>query len=103
MRRESTAPLPVRRQYVKDCAFSRLGLNVGRQMRKTLIRRVWAGEVKYARRLTRSRTVIVLDYNGEEIAFLYSGTTKEIIRFLAPDAPETAEWRRTQAARVLVR
>jgi hypothetical protein len=101
MSRESTGPLPARRQWVKNGAFSRLGLDVGKQMRKNLIRRVWKGEVKYARRLTRSRTVIVLDYNGEEIAFLYSGTSKEIISFLAADAPETADWRRTQAARVL--
>jgi hypothetical protein len=101
MSREST--LPARRQYGKKAACSRLGLDVGKQMRKNLIRRVWKGEVKYARRLTRSRTVIVLDYNGEEIAFLYSGTSKEIVSFLTPNAPETAEWRRTQAARVLAR
>jgi hypothetical protein len=88
------------RQSVKDRAFSRLGFKVGRQMRKNLIRRVWKGEVKYARRLTCSRTVIVLDYNGEEIAFLYSGTSKEIVSFLAPDAPEIAAWRRAQAERV---
>jgi hypothetical protein len=40
----------------------------------------------------------VLDYDGRELSFLYSSTQKEIISFLSPDAPETAEWRRGPAA-----
>ena len=47
--------------------------------------------------LPSSRTVIVLDHDGREMAFLYSSAHKEIISFLSPDAPETAEWRRGQA------
>ena len=54
--------------------------------------------MKYARRLTTSRTVIVLDYEGGEMAFLYSSAAKDIISFLGPDAPETADWRRSQSA-----
>jgi hypothetical protein len=53
--------------------------------------------VKYARKLTHSRTVIVLDYAEGEVAFLYSSATKEIVSFLPPDAPEIAGWRRAQA------
>ena len=53
-----------RRRLVKDCARSRFGLEVGKQARQTLIRRVQKGDVKYARKLTNSRTVIVLDYAG---------------------------------------
>jgi hypothetical protein len=34
--------------------------------------------------------VIVLDHEGGEWAFLYSSASKEIIRFLGPDAPEIA-------------
>ena len=60
-----------------------------------LIRRVHKGDVKYARKLTNSRTVIVLDYEGGEIAFLYSSASKEIISFLGPDAAETAGFRRS--------
>jgi hypothetical protein len=56
--------------------------------------------VKYARKLTTSRTVIVLDYAGGEMAFLYSSAVKDIIGFLGPDAPETADWRRLQSAAV---
>jgi hypothetical protein len=67
-------------------------------VRQTLIRRVQKGDVKYARKLTNSRTVIVLDYAAEEMAFLYSRVTKDIVSFLAPDAPEIADWRRSQAA-----
>jgi hypothetical protein len=85
------------RQQVKDCAWSRLGLEVGKLARQTLIRRVQKGDVKYARKLTNSRTVIVLDHADGEMAFLYSSTTKEIICFLPPDAPEIAAWRRSQA------
>jgi hypothetical protein len=58
---------------------------------------VWKGDVKYARKLTNSRTVIVLDHDGREIAFLYCSAQKEIISFLSPDAPETAEWRRARS------
>ena len=92
------------RRQVKDCALARLGLELGKTVRQTLIRRVQKGDVKYARKLTNSRTVIVLDYKNEEIAFLYSSATKEIVTFLPPDAPETAEWRRSPAAaRALLR
>ena len=77
------------RRQVKECAWSRFGLAVGKQIRQSLIRRVWKGDVKYARKLTNSRTVIVLDYEGGEMAFLYSSANKEIISFLSPDAPET--------------
>jgi hypothetical protein len=83
---------------MQECAWSRLGFAVGKQIRQSLIRRVWKGDVKYARKLTNSRTVIVLDYDGRELSFLYSSTQKEIISFLSPDAPETAEWRRGRAA-----
>jgi hypothetical protein len=86
------------RQQVKDCAMSRFGLEVGKMVRQTLIRRVQKGDVKYARKLTNSRTVIVLDYAQGEMAFLYSSATKEIVSFLPPDAPEIAAWRRSQAA-----
>jgi hypothetical protein len=54
-------------------------------------------DVKYARKLTTSRTVIVLDYNGSEMTFIYSSAAKDIISFLGPDAPETADWRRSQS------
>ena len=86
------------RQQVKDCAFSRFGLEVGKMVRQSLIRRVQKGDVKYARKLTNSRTVIVLDYAHGELAFLYSSTTKEIVSFLPADAPEIADWRNSQAA-----
>jgi hypothetical protein len=89
--------LPARRQQVKERARSRFGLTVGKQIRQSLIRRVWKGDVKYARKLSNSRTVIVLDYDGREMSFLYSSRQKEIIAFLSPDAPETAEWRYRQS------
>jgi hypothetical protein len=97
MSRGPTILLPARRQQVKECAWSRLGLAVGKQIRQSLVRRVWKGDVKYARKLTNSRTVIVLDHDGREIAFLYCSAQKEIISFLSPDAPETAEWRRARS------
>jgi hypothetical protein len=84
------------RQQVKDCAWSRFGLEVGKMVRQTLIRRVQKGDVKYARKLTNSRTVIVLDYADGEMAFLYSSATKEIVSFLSGDAPETADWRNSR-------
>ena len=78
--------------------MSRFGLEVGKMVRHSLIRRVQKGDVKYARKLTNSRTVIVLDYAHRELAFLYSSTTKEIVSFLPADAPEIADWRNAQAA-----
>jgi hypothetical protein len=64
----------------------------GKHERQELIRRMRKGEVKYARKLTRSRTVIVLDYHGDETAFLYSNASKRILRFLAPEAVLAAGW-----------
>ena len=100
MSRGPTILLPARRQQVKEYAWSRFGLVVGKQIRQSLIRRVCKGDVKYARKLTNSRTVIVLDYDGGEMSFLYSNPHKEIISFLSPDAPETAEWRRGQSTAI---
>lgn len=77
----------------------RSAIRVGKEVRLELIRRVWKGDVRYARKLTTSRTVIVLDYEGAELAFIYSRAAKEIISFLDPDAPETAEWRRSRVPR----
>jgi hypothetical protein len=74
------------REQVKDHALSRFGLDVGKIARQALVLRVQKGDVKYARKLTNSRTVIVLDHAGGEIAFLYSNATKDIVSFLAPDA-----------------
>jgi hypothetical protein len=98
MIRPSLVLPPERRRQVNECALSRLGFAVGKQARQTLIRRVRKGDVKYARRLTTSRTVIVLDYDGREMAFLYSSTAKDIVSFLGPDAPEIADWRNSRSA-----
>ena len=54
------AALSATRQQANG-ALSRFGLEIGKQVRQTLIRRVRKGDVKYARKLTNSRTVIVLD------------------------------------------
>ncbi len=93
MNREDPRSLPARRQQVKDRALSRFGLEVGKLVRQALIQRVSSGDVKYARKVTNTRTVIVLEYSGDEMAFIYSNATKEIVSFLGPDAPETADWR----------
>ena len=98
MSRPSPVLPPERRRQMRECARARFGFDVGKQARQTLIRRVRKGDVKYARRLTTSRTVIVLDYDGREMTFLYSSAVKDIISFLGPDAPETADWRRSQSA-----
>jgi hypothetical protein len=94
-------PFHARRYHVKELARQRFGLEVNRHLRQTLIRRVTNGDVKYARKVTNSRTVVVLDYDGREMTFLYSSATKDIVTFLSPDAPETAEWRRSQPAAAL--
>jgi len=96
-------PFHVRRRHVKDCARQRFGLEVNRHLRQTLVRRVTKGDVKYARKVTNSRTVVVLDYDGREMTFLYSSAMKDIVTFLPPDAPETAEWRRSQPVPALCR
>ena len=92
-----------KRQNVKAKALARFGLELGKQVRRDLIRRVKVGDVKYACKVTNSRTVIVLDYADGELAFLYSSATKEIVCFLPPDAPEIAAWRRTQAEQAFIR
>jgi hypothetical protein len=61
------------------------------------VERVQKGDVLYARRLTRSRSAIVLEYAGQEIAFIYSSASKEIVTFLPLDAAELQDWREGQA------
>ena len=53
--------------------------------------------MQYARSLTRSRTVIVLEYAGQPIAFIYSSEQNEILHFLPLDAPEIEGWRGGEA------
>jgi hypothetical protein len=89
---------PKKRQNVKARGLARFGLDLGKQVRQDLMSRVQKGDVKYARKLTHSRTVIVLDYAGGEIAFVYSSAAKEILCFLGPDAAEMKGWRNSQAA-----
>ncbi len=86
------------RQNAKAGTLARFGLDLGKQVRHELMRRMKQGDVKYARKLTNSRTVIVLDYAGGEMAFIYSSATKEILCFLGPDAAEMKGWRNAQAA-----
>jgi hypothetical protein len=50
-----------------------------------LIHRVHKGDVKYARKLTHSRTMIVLDHNGVELTFIYSSACKKIISILSKE------------------
>jgi hypothetical protein len=97
LKRDNPISFPALRQQVKDRALSRFGLEVGKLVRQALIQRVGCGDVKYARKLTNSRTVIVLEYAGDEMAFIYSNVTKEIVSFLGPDAPEIAHWRCSQS------
>jgi|SRR5271156_3036372 len=91
---------PKKRQDVKARALARFGLDLGKQVRQDLMCRMKKGDVKHARKLTNSRTVIVLDYAGGEMAFIYSSATKEILCFLGPDAAEMKGWRNSQAAAV---
>ena len=72
------------------CEPIRVVRGAGKQVRREFLRRVHAGEVQYARKLTHSRTMIVLRYGGEEVAFIYSNQTKRIVCYLPPGAPETA-------------
>jgi hypothetical protein len=83
----------LRRRRMKESAWSWFQLAAGKAARHTLVQRVQNGDVHYARRLTLSRTAVVLDYAGQEIAFIYSSASKEIISFLPLDAAELAGWR----------
>jgi hypothetical protein len=53
--------------------------------RAALIRRVHKGDVKYARKLTHSRTMIVLEHDGVELTFIYSSACKKIISFVSKE------------------
>jgi hypothetical protein len=53
-----------------------------------LIRRVHKGDVKVARKLTHSRTMIVLDHDGAELTFIYSSASKKIISWVSPGAAQ---------------
>lgn len=84
-----------RREHMRCRAMERFGLDAGKLVRRALIHQVQTGEVKFARKLTHSRTVIVTEYAGMELVFLYNGIRKEIVTFLPADAREAAEWRQS--------
>jgi hypothetical protein len=79
------------------CGLPAAGQAAGKRVRQELLRRVRSGDVAYARKLSHSRTVIVLVYAGEEMAFIYSNSGKGILCFLPPNAAETEDWRQSQA------
>lgn len=93
--RANTRLAAARREHMRCRAMERFGLDAGKQVRRALIHQVQTGEVKFARKLTHSRTVIVTEYAGLELTFLYNGVRKEIVTFLPADARETAEWRQS--------
>ena len=82
---------------MKESAWTWFQLAAGKAARQTLVERVQRGDVRYARRLTRSRTAVVLEYAGQEIAFIYSSASKEIVSFLPLNAAELAGWQEGNA------
>ena len=50
---------------------------------KHLLQRVRSGDIQYARKLTHTRTLIVLEHAGHELAFIYSSREKRILSFLS--------------------
>lgn len=86
-----------RRRHMQRRAAERFGVEIGKFARRTLIAKVQSGEFHFARKLTQSRTVVVADYAGVEVTFLYCGRSKSILTFLPPDARETAAWRASRA------
>jgi hypothetical protein len=97
MNRNGRSKKMLRRRRMKESAWSWFQLAASKAANKTLVERVQSGDVRYARRLTRSRTVVVLEYAGQEIAFIYSSASKEIISFLPLDAAELEGWRKDEA------
>jgi hypothetical protein len=89
-----------RREHMQQRARERFGLEIGKVARRSLIGKLHSGDVCYARKLSQSRTVVVAEYAGIEVTFIYCGRTKSILTFLPPEARETAAWRdRRSAAR----
>ena len=82
-----------KRRRLKESAWSWFQLAASKAARQTLVQKVQNGDVRYARRLTRSRTVVVLEYAGQEIAFIYSGAEEAIVTFLPLDAAELEGWK----------
>lgn len=97
MNRNARPKKKLLRRRMKESAWSWFQLSAGKAARQTLVERVQNGDVRYARRLTRSRTVVVLEYAGQEIALIYSSASKEIISFLPLDAAELEGWREGEA------
>ena len=88
-----------RREHMQARARERFGLEIGRIDRRALVRKVQTGEIRFARKLTNSRTVVVAEHAGREITFVYCGRSKCILTFLPDDARETAAWRESQRSR----
>jgi hypothetical protein len=86
-------PSNSRREHMKKRAKERFGVGIGKWARRSLIGKVQAGDVKFVRKPTNSRTLIVAEHAGIEVTFIYSGTSKGIVTFLPAEARETAQWR----------
>jgi hypothetical protein len=83
----------LRRAHMQKRARERFGLEIGKRDRHALVRKVQAGEIKFAHKLTNSRTVVVAEHAGVDVTFIYCRRNKGILTFLPPDARETAAWR----------
>lgn len=88
----SAALSNARRQHMQSRAKERFGMEIGSLARRTLIRKVQTGDVQFARKLTNSRTVIVTEYAGVVVTFIYCRKMKGILTFLPANARETAAW-----------
>lgn len=68
----------------------RYGLHIDRFDYDALCRRVSEDNVLARIRLTCSRSLVLIDYKGQELMLIFSNSREDIITFLPPDDPKRA-------------
>jgi hypothetical protein len=71
-------------------AASRYNLNLSESDRQKMVRDILEDRLKARRKLTCSRSLCLLNWQGQDILLIYSSTRKTIITFLPPDDPKRA-------------
>jgi len=80
-----------RRKHARVRAVERYGIELTKKTRREILLLIRQGKILQSRRISTSRSIHKVEYQGQTIVLVYSRTTKDIVTVLPPDCRELAE------------
>ena len=87
----------LRRQHSKRRAAQRYDIELTNKDLIKIVALIRNGKAAASRRITCSKSVVLVQYNGDDLVLLYSKRHKEILTFFPPDGGDA---RRLESAKI---